>query len=187
MPESLVDTAKNTYGTVEAINIMYIQYCITPLVAVAEDSLNRSLLTKVEQIKKGYEFKIDTSGILKSTLKERYEAHAVALDKGFITLNEIRRQEGLKLMEKDMFKMSIGNMLYFYDEGEVVNPNSAATYNIFTKEFSTPELLQEGIKIEGEVDKDKKETQPEKEPTEKEQTEKEVKGDEDDRNNDGNN
>lgn len=90
-------------------------------------------------------------------------------------------------MEKDMFKMSIGNMLYFYDEGEVVNPNSAATYNIFTKEFSTPELLQEGIKIEGEVDKDKKENQPEKEPTKKEPTEKEVKGDEDDGNSDGNN
>ena len=187
MPETLVDTTKNTYGTVEAINIMYIQYCITPLVAVAEDALNRSLLTKAEQTKKGYEFKIDTSGILKSTLKERYEAHAVALDKGFITLNEIRRQEGLKLMEKDMFKMSIGNMLYFYDEGEIVNPNSAATYNIFTKEFSTPELLQDGIKIEGEVDEDKKENQPEKEPTEKEPTEKEVKGDEDDGNSDGNN
>ena len=88
-------------------------------------------------------------------------------------------------MEKDMFKMSIGNMLYFYDEGEVVNPNSAATYNIFTKEFSTPELLQDGIKNEGEVDKDKKENQPKKEPTEP--TEKEVKGDEDDRNSDGNN
>ncbi len=182
MPETLVDTTKNTYGTVEAINIMYIQYCITPIVAVVEDALNRSLLTNAERIKKGYEFKIDTSGVLKSTLKERYEAHAVALDKGFITLNEIRRQEGLKLMEKDMFKMSIGNMLYFYDEGEVVNPNSAATYNIFTKEFSTPELLQEGIKIGEDIPKEEKENQPEKE-IEKDDSS-DVKGDEKD---DGNN
>lgn len=146
VPESLVDTTKNNYGTVEAINIMYIQYCIAPLVAVVEDALNRSLLTKVEQTKKGYEFKIDVSQVLKSTLKERYEAHAVALDKGFVTINEIRKQEGLKLLEKDMFKMSIGNMLFFYEEGEMVNPNSASTYNIYTGEFHTPELEQNAIK-----------------------------------------
>ena len=84
-------------------------------------------------------------------------------------------------MEKDMFKMSIGNMLYFYDEGEVVNPNSAATYNIFTKEFSTPELLQEGIKIGEDIPKEEKENQPEKE-IEKDDSN-DVKGDEKDNGN----
>jgi phage portal protein BeeE len=38
--------------------------------------------------------RFDAKGFVRATLKERYEAHAVALASGFLTVNEVRELEG---------------------------------------------------------------------------------------------
>lgn len=148
VPEPLVDNTKNSYGTVEALNLVYIQYCLAPLVAVVEDALNRSLLKPNELKNQGYEFKIDVNEALKTTTKERYESYTVALSNGFMTLNEIRKREKMPLLddELDFYKLSIGSMLYFPESTTCFNPNNSSTYNLITKEYFTPDVqIKQGM------------------------------------------
>ena len=49
VPEQIVDSASNTYGSVEAMNIFFLQYSIAPILRVLEESFNRSLLTQKEK------------------------------------------------------------------------------------------------------------------------------------------
>ena len=140
-PEELVDATKGT-SNVESVSIRLIQNGIAPLVAVAQDSLNRSFLTEKEKLN-GYEFRIDTGKVLKTTLAERYEAHAKGINAGFIGINETRREEGMLPFEKEMFKFSIGNTIYFPESNIFFNPNSSSTYNMETGELINPQIQLE--------------------------------------------
>lgn len=153
-PEELVDASKGV-SSVESVNIRLIQNGIAPLVAVAEDSLNRSFLSDKERLN-GYEFKIDTAQVLKTTLSERYSAHTTGINAGFLSLNEVRRQEGLIPFEKDLFKFSIGNTLFFPDDDIYFNPNSSSTFNIETGEFKNPQIqTDENVDNADKVDDEK--------------------------------
>lgn len=160
VPEPLVDSTKVT-SSVEAVNIRFVQNCISPLVAPVEIALTKGMLSEVER-KQGLILKIDTSGVIKTTLKERYDAYIQGINGGILDINEVRRDDGRLPLEKRIQKMSLGDVLYFVDDDIIFNPNSSVSYNLKTGEFIDPKVELERIKDDvnqelKDEDKDKEE------------------------------
>lgn len=112
----------NKYGSIEQNNIHFLQYTLSPILTAIENGLNKSLLLEDEKAE-GYFWSIDTSEVLKTTEKEKYDAIKVALDGGVITLNEARYKLNMPTIKDDIMKWSLGNVLYYPDTGEMKVPN----------------------------------------------------------------
>lgn len=101
----------------------FINFCITPLLNDIECSLNRDLLLESEKSNRYFSFY--TKELTRGTIKERYEAYKLAVDAGFITKNEIRRDEDLKDIDGlDIVAMSLANVIYDANTGKYFVPNT---------------------------------------------------------------
>lgn len=122
IPESLVNSNANKYGSLEQNNISFLQYCLSPIISAIENGLNKSLLLEDEK-EQGLFWAFDTSEVLRMTEKEKYDALSVALDSGVISLNEARYKLNLKGIKDDVMKWSLGDILYYPETGEMKIPN----------------------------------------------------------------
>ena len=122
IPESLVNPNANKYGSLEQNNIFFLQYCLSPIISTIENGLNKSLLLEEEK-KQGLFWAFDTSEVLRMTEKERYDALKVGLDAGVITMNEARYKLNLKGIKDDVMKWSLGDILYYPENGKMIIPN----------------------------------------------------------------
>ena len=96
---------------------------IYPIVKAFETALNRELL--LENEKKNYFFEFDVKEIVRATLKERYEAYKLAKETGFMTLNEIRREENMEYIEGlDVVNVGLGAVLYDTNKHIYYTPNT---------------------------------------------------------------
>ena len=136
IPESLINPAANKYGSLEQNNIFFLQYTLSPIIAAIENALNKSLLLENEK-KNGYFFAFDTSEVLRTTEKEKYEALKVGLDTGVITINEARYKLNLKGIKDDIMKWSLGSVLYYPQTGEMKIPNLGIGIEGMDKEENT--------------------------------------------------
>lgn len=121
MQESFIN-GTNKYGSVEQNNIHFLQYTLSPIIAAVENGFNKGLLLETEK-QEGYFWAIDTSEVLKTTEKEKYDAIKVALDGGVITMNEARYKLNMPTIKDDIMKWSLGNVLYYPETGEMKVPN----------------------------------------------------------------
>lgn len=97
---------------------------ILPIVKLMESALNRYLLLEKEK-KQGYFFEFDIREITKASLKERYEAHNLALTGGWKNKNEIRYEENLdKVDGLDTYNMTLGAVLYDPETKTYFVPNT---------------------------------------------------------------
>lgn len=122
LPESLIDVTKIKYGSLEQNNIHFLQYTLSPILTALENGLNRALLLEDEK-KHGYFFAFDTSEVLRSTDKEKYDSVKVALDGGIMSINEARYKLNLPKIKDDVMKWSLGAVLYYPETGEMKIPN----------------------------------------------------------------
>lgn len=77
----------SSYSSVEVIGIEWLRLGLGPLIARIEAGLQRLIVGDTTFIK----FNLD--GLLRPTTKERYDAYAVALNNGFLSLDEVRSLE----------------------------------------------------------------------------------------------
>lgn len=89
-PEMIGGEAGNslTYATVEGRALDFVRYSLQPWIVRLESAIG-TLLPRGQTVK----FNVDA--LLRSTTKERYDAHAVALSSGFMTVDEVRALEDL--------------------------------------------------------------------------------------------
>jgi HK97 family phage portal protein len=100
--------------------------CLYPIIKAFETSLNSTLL--LENEKKWLYFAFDVKEILKASIKERYEAHAISLEKGWTTINEVRRAEDMNYIEGlDVINVGLGAVLYNTETHEYYTPNTNST------------------------------------------------------------
>lgn len=100
--------------------------CLYPIIKAFEASLNSTLL--MENEKKWQYFSFDVKEILKASIKERYEAHAIAIEKGWTTLNEVRTQENMNIIDGlDVINVGLGAVLYNTETHEYYTPNTGTT------------------------------------------------------------
>lgn len=90
VPGYLIDpSVSSTWGTgIEQQQIGFIQFTLQPWLTRIEEALS-GLLPRGQFVK----FNLDA--LLRGSTKDRYDAYAVALDHGFMTLNEVRAREDL--------------------------------------------------------------------------------------------
>jgi HK97 family phage portal protein len=95
---------------------------IYPIVKAFETALNRDLL--LEREKDEYFFSFDVKEIIKASIKERYEAYKTAKETGFLTINEIGREENLNYVEGlDVVNVGLGAVLYDINTHTYYTPN----------------------------------------------------------------
>ncbi|MBE5969756.1 MAG: phage portal protein [Lachnospiraceae bacterium] len=117
------------------------KFAIYPIVKAFETALNRDLLLEKEKGKKFFEF--DTKEVVRANLKERYEAYKLAKDTGFLTLNEIRREENLNWIEGlDVVNVGLGAVLYDTIKHVYYTPNTDTIGNVGDADEETQELIK---------------------------------------------
>lgn len=116
---------------------------IYPIIKAFTTALNKDLLLEKEKNKMFFEF--DVKEILKANVKERYEAYKIAKETGWITLNEIRRQENMNYIEGlDVINVGLGAVLYDTNTHQFYTPNTDTTANITDQPEETPESAISG-------------------------------------------
>lgn len=99
---------------------------IYPIVKAFETALNRDLL--LEKEKKSMFFEFDVKEIIKASLIQRYEAYKLAKETGFLTLNEIRREENRNYIEGlDVVNVGLGAVLYDTNTHQFYTPNTGTS------------------------------------------------------------
>lgn len=96
---------------------------IYPIIKAFETELNKQLL--LENEKKKYYFGFDVKEIVRASIKERYEAYNMALDGGWKTINEIRKEEDLNYIEgMNVLNVGLGAVLFDTTTGTYYTPNT---------------------------------------------------------------
>lgn len=95
---------------------------IMPLLKAIECALNRDFLMESE--KSEYYWSFDTKEMLKGSIKERYDAYAVAIDKGFMKIDEVRYMEDKEPFGIDWINVGLNSVLYNTATGEIYTPNT---------------------------------------------------------------
>lgn len=115
---------------------------IYPIVKALETALNRDLL--LEKEKKNHFFECDVKEVIKSSLRERYEAYRMAKETGFMTLNEIRRAENMEYIEGlDVINVGLGAVLYDTNSHEYYNPNTDTTSTLNQTDQNIENLIED--------------------------------------------
>ena len=99
-----------------------VHIAILPLVAILENALNEFLLLESE--KNSIKFVIDTTQILRTNILERFNAYKTGIDSGVLTIDEVRRLENLQVLDLPYVKMSLGDVLYNTNTGNIFVPNT---------------------------------------------------------------
>jgi len=86
-----------SYSSIEAQNIAFVQHCLQNWVVKLELELARKLLREDEQDE--LRVKLNLDSLLRGTTVERYTAHNLALQAGWMSRNEVRALEDLPPVE----------------------------------------------------------------------------------------
>lgn len=99
-----------------------VQIAILPLVSILENALNEFLLLESE--KGNMKFIIDTNSLLRTNILERFNSYKTGIDSGVLTIDEVRRLENLPVLDLPYVKMSLGDVLYNTNNGDIFVPNT---------------------------------------------------------------
>lgn len=87
------DLDRATFSNIEHQSLEFVQDCLMPWVVKIEAECNRKLL--LEREKGEFEVKLNLDSLLRADTASRFAAHAVAINAGFKSVNEVRVLEGL--------------------------------------------------------------------------------------------
>lgn len=117
VPESMITTAANKYGSIEQNNLHLLKHTLAPIINAFEDGLNLSLLDETEQNE--YFFEFDVEQLSRATEKERVESFATAVNGSILTVNEVRQKLGYnKVAGGDDLLMGLGKVAMNTETGE---------------------------------------------------------------------
>jgi len=95
---------------------------ILPLLRAITSALNRDML--LEREKQSYYFAFDTKEMLKGSIKERFDAYAVAIEKGFMKIDEVRYMEDYEAFDIDWINLGLNSVLYDTKTKSIYTPNT---------------------------------------------------------------
>lgn len=95
---------------------------IMPILKAIESALNKDLL--LEREKGSYYFAFDVKEMLKGSIKERYEAYQIGIDKGFMKIDEVRYIEDMPGFGIDWINLGLNSVLYDTKTKSIYTPNT---------------------------------------------------------------
>ncbi len=87
----------NTYASVEQNSLMFVKYCIRPIVEKIEGAMS-TLLSRQDGGERAF-IKFTLDGLLRADVAVRNQAYATGLQSGYYTVNDIRRFENLSRID----------------------------------------------------------------------------------------
>jgi HK97 family phage portal protein len=100
VPLNLVmDYERSTYSNVTEQNRSFLTHTLQPWLTRIEQSMMKSLLTESEKEK--YFIEHLTQGFLRADTKTRLESYKIAIEAGFLTVDEVRQLEIMNSLESE--------------------------------------------------------------------------------------
>ena len=100
----------------------YYQACILPILVRFATAINKVML--LENEKQTMFFAFDDTDLTKGDIEKRFEAYRIALDAGFMQLDEVRKNEKLPAFGLDFIKLGLQDVIYFPNENKIYTPNT---------------------------------------------------------------
>ncbi|MCK9364019.1 MAG: phage portal protein [Syntrophales bacterium] len=94
----IMDYERSTYANVQEQNRSFLTHTLQPWLSRIEGAMTKSLLTESEKEK--YFIEHLTQGFLRADTKIRYESYKVAIEAGFLTIDEVRQLENMNALPK---------------------------------------------------------------------------------------
>lgn len=138
VPDSVLNgsATEEVYGN-------FIKNCIFPIVKAIETALNKDLLLPSEKEQSFY-FAFDMKELTKGDIEKRYSAYAIALDKGWMQIDEVRYLEDYPSLGLGFIKLGLQDVLYDPKTKQIYTPNTNKTTDISTIEKETDETVEGG-------------------------------------------
>lgn len=105
------------FNNVQQQNEEFYRDTLHPIFTMFEQELTYKLLTR-DEVEQGYFFQFNVDAILRTTLKERYEAYGIGIDKGFLMPNEARAREDMPFVDGGDFLFVNGGLQKMVDVGK---------------------------------------------------------------------
>lgn len=112
----------------------YYQGCILPILTRFATAINRAML--LEDEKSTMFFAFDDTDLTKGDIEKRFGAYKIALDSGFMQLDEVRKNEKLPAFGLDFIKLGLQDVIYYPKENKIYTPNT----NKLSEMAAQPEL-----------------------------------------------
>ncbi|WP_294402612.1 phage portal protein [uncultured Clostridium sp.] len=122
VPASLV-LSNGGYGNVEQDNLHFLKYCLQQIMTSMENGFDKMLLLEDEKMQ-GFYFRFDSSEIVRTTEKEKYEAIEKGMKSGVISINEARAKLDFDPIDEDYMMFSLGNIFYNKETKKFIVPNT---------------------------------------------------------------
>lgn len=100
----------------------YYQGCILPILTRFSTAINRAML--LEEEKSTMFFAFDDTDLTKGDIEKRFKAYKIALDSGFMQLDEVRKNEKLPAFGLDFIKLGLQDVIYYPKENKIYTPNT---------------------------------------------------------------
>lgn len=95
-PVLLGDLSHSSYSTIEATQQMFLLHTLQPYIAMCEEEFTRKLVKPSEA---GIEINLDETALLKTDKTAQAEYYGSLLDKGVLSINEVRKELGYTEIE----------------------------------------------------------------------------------------
>lgn len=103
----------------------YLRFCIMPLLADIECSLDRDMLREDE--KANMYFAFDTKELTRGSIQERYQAYEIGLRNNFLQVDEVRDKEDLEPLGINWIRLGLDSVMYDPKTNTVYTPNTNET------------------------------------------------------------
>ena len=138
IPASMISGSQTGNSMTENDMNQFIRACVAVMTDI-ECSLNRDLLLETE--KKSLYWQFDTKELTRGSIKERYEAYKIGLEKNFLQIDEVREKEDMEPLGIDWVQMNLNTVLYNPKTKNVYTPNTNMTANLEKPQQPQPEQI----------------------------------------------
>jgi HK97 family phage portal protein len=115
-PSQINNLERSTHSNIEFEQLSFYIDTLLSTLTMYEQELSYKLLTNSE-INNGYFFKFNVDSILRADTKTRFEAYGLAIEKGWLSPNEVREKEDLSPKNNADDLICNGNMQKVQDVG----------------------------------------------------------------------
>ena len=127
IPASMICGSKTGNSMTDNDMNQFIRACVAVMTEI-ECSLNRDMLMESE--KDQYFWKFDTKELTRGSIKERYEAYKIGLEKNFLQIDEVRKAEDLEPLGIDWLQLNLNTVFYNPETKEIYTPNTNQSMNL---------------------------------------------------------
>ena len=125
----------------EQDNLQYMKFCISHILTAMESAFDKDLLLEEEKLQ-NYYFRFDITELERGTVGERYGYIEKGMKSGVTSVNEARAILDLPKLPNDYLLLSLGNIFYNMETGQIEVPNTGQNIKTDEKEEDNEEDSQ---------------------------------------------